>query len=109
MKNIKNISLVLVIGFAIAITVISCKSKTTVLDINGERFKGELIFAEDFNNGLEQWQVEQMPKGTVEIKNSKLEIDDVSGCTVWLKEKFSGPIMIEYDVFVIQDVLYASC
>ncbi len=81
----------------------ACSSKKSTLTIKGETLKTELIFQENFDNGLENWQVEQMPKGTVEVKNSKLEIDDVAGCTVWLNEKFEGSIMIEYDVFIIQN------
>lgn len=80
----------------------SCVSSDKVLEVNGVKMNGKLIYKEDFEEDLENWQVEQMPKGTVEVKNSKLEIDDVSGCTVWLKEKFNGPIMIEYDVELIQ-------
>lgn len=65
--------------------------------------KGQLIYEEDFDGDLTDWQVEQMPNGIVEIKSGKLEITDASGCTVWLKEKFEGPIMIEYDVNIIEN------
>ncbi|MCG1037425.1 DUF6250 domain-containing protein [Polaribacter sargassicola] len=81
----------------------ACSSSNKSVTIKGEDLKKELIFEEDFNNGLTNWQIEQMPKGTVKILDSKLEIDDVAGCTVWLKEKFSGSIQIEYDVFLIQN------
>ncbi|MBP0904005.1 DUF6250 domain-containing protein [Mariniflexile gromovii] len=81
----------------------ACSSKESTVNIKGETLKTELIFQENFDNGLENWIVEQMPKGTVEVKNSKLEIDDVAGCTVWLNKKFEGPIMIEYDVFMIKN------
>ncbi|CAH8281441.1 hypothetical protein EV196_104291 [Mariniflexile fucanivorans] len=81
----------------------ACSSKKSTVSIKGETLKTELIFQENFDNGLDNWVVEQMPKGTVEVKNSKLEIDDVSGCTVWLNKKFEGPIMIEYDVFMIKN------
>ena len=81
----------------------ACSVKKSTVNIKGETLKTELIYQENFDNSLENWQVEQMPGGTVEIKNSKLEINDVKGCTVWLKEKFQGSIMIEYDVFIIQD------
>jgi len=81
----------------------SCFNVNKTVEIKGRTYDSKLIFKDNFDKGLENWQVEQMPKGTVDVKNSKLEIDDVSGCTVWLKEKFEGPIVIEYDVFVIQD------
>ena len=89
--------------FVFALGLVSCGNTSKTIEVGGETYQGELIFKEDFDKGLENWKVEQMPKGTVEVKNSKLEIDDVSGCTVWLTEKFEGPIVIEYDVFVIQN------
>ena len=82
---------------------IACSSNKRLVNIKGETLKTELIYQENFDNGLGNWQIEQMQGGTVEIKNNKLEINDVKGCTVWLKEKFQGSIMIEYDVFIIQD------
>ncbi|WP_139327619.1 DUF6250 domain-containing protein [Zobellia uliginosa] len=62
-----------------------------------------LIFLDSFQLGLGNWQVEQMPKGRVEQKNGKMEITDVSGCTIWLKKKLEGPIMITYDAYVIDE------
>lgn len=81
----------------------SCFNVNKTVEIKGKTYDSELIFKDNFDKGLGNWKVEQMPQGTVDVKNSKLEIDDVSGCTVWLKKKFEGPIVIEYDVFVIQD------
>ncbi|GAA3650016.1 DUF6250 domain-containing protein [Flavivirga jejuensis] len=81
----------------------ACSSKKGIVNIKEDTLKTELIYQENFDTGLEDWQVEQMPKGTVEVKNSKLEINDVAGCTVWLKEKFEGAIMITYDVYIIQN------
>ncbi|WP_373942918.1 DUF6250 domain-containing protein [Polaribacter sejongensis] len=71
--------------------------------VKGEKLQKKLIFEENFTDALINWKVEQMPNGTVEVEDSKLVIDDVSGCTVWLKEKFSGSIQIEYDVFLIEN------
>lgn len=81
----------------------SCFNVNKTVEIKGKTYDSELIFKDNFDKGLGNWKVEQMPQGTVDVKNSKLEIDDVTGCTVWLKKKFEGPIVIEYDVFVIQD------
>lgn len=61
----------------------------------------KMIYENNFDNGLDDWKVEQMPKGKVAVANSKLEITDVSGCTVWLKQEFSGSIVVTYDVVVI--------
>ena len=105
MKNFKYNKKRLSVGLvALALfAVVSCFNINKSIEIKGETFKTKLLFKENFDKGLDNWQVEQMPEGTVEVKNSKLEINDVSGCTVWLKQKFEGPIVIEYDVFVIQD------
>ncbi|WP_117882394.1 DUF6250 domain-containing protein [Aureibaculum luteum] len=81
----------------------SCNNDTKGIEIKGKTFATELVFEENFDNGMDNWVVEQMPKGSVAINKSKLEINDDSGCTVWLDHKFEGSIVIEYDVFIIQD------
>ncbi|CDF78756.1 conserved hypothetical protein containing farnes oic acid O-methyl transferase domain [Formosa agariphila KMM 3901] len=92
--------LLLAIGFLFT----SCEEKMETVKIHNEELQKELIFEDNFDSGLEQWNVEQGSEGrTVETNKSKLEIDDVAGCTVWLKEAFSGSIMIEYDVNLIKD------
>jgi hypothetical protein len=65
--------------------------------------KAKQIVSDDFDNGLEDWKVEQMPGGKVfQNENDKLEIEDAGGCTVWYKHKLNGPLMIEYDAYVIK-------
>ncbi|WP_282124529.1 DUF6250 domain-containing protein [Algibacter mikhailovii] len=81
----------------------SCSSKKSTVLIKESTYVTQLVYEENFDNGLDDWQVEQMPEGTVKIINDKLEINDVSGCTVWLKPKLKGSIVIEYDVFLIKD------
>lgn len=81
----------------------SCKSDNKSIEIKGEIYASTLIFRDDFDAGLANWKIEQMPNGTTAIKNGKLEINDVSGCTVWLDKKLEGSIVIEYDVFLIQN------
>lgn len=97
----KNLSILIALIFSVVFFT-SCKTKTETLTIDGVPTEATLIFEDNFDKGLNNWQVEQMPGGTVEINNDKLEIDDVEGCTIWLKENFGGPIVIEYDVFLIQ-------
>ncbi|MCL5129615.1 MULTISPECIES: DUF6250 domain-containing protein [unclassified Algibacter] len=95
---------ILVLTLTVSLLILnSCFNVNKSIEIKGKTYNSKLIFKENFDKGLENWQVEQMPEGTVEVKDSKLEINDVSGCTVWLKQKFNGPIVIEYDVFVIQN------
>lgn len=65
--------------------------------------KARLVYLDAFELGFQNWKVEQMPGGTVEVDNGKMEITDVSGCTVWLTKKLEGPIMISYDAYVIDE------
>ena len=64
--------------------------------------KGELLYQDDFDKDLSQWVVEQAPKGTTGLIDGKLDIDDAQGCTVWFKQKFTGPVLIEYEATMIQ-------
>ena len=61
-----------------------------------------LIYQNGFDGDLSGWLVEQMPGGSVRVSGSKLEIDDAQGCTVWLRQKLEGPIMIEYEALIIK-------
>ncbi|WP_341224507.1 DUF6250 domain-containing protein [uncultured Arcticibacterium sp.] len=90
-------------SIALFTVAVSCNVNTKQVIIKDKSYKSKLIFEDDFDKGLENWKVEQMPKGNTFVSNSKLEIDDVSGCTVWLNKKLEGAISIEYDVFIIQD------
>ena len=63
----------------------------------------QLIHEDDFSGDLSQWVVEQGPGGTTSIKEGMLDIEDAKGCTVWFKEKLSGPIMIEYDAVMVKE------
>jgi len=69
---------------------------------------GELLASDDFAGDLSQWVVEQTPHGTTRLHDGQLEIDDGAGpgekggCTVWFRQKFSGPVMIEYEATLIQ-------
>lgn len=61
-----------------------------------------VLHEDDFSKDLSQWVVEQMPGGTTTLQDGQLVINDAKGCTVWFKHKLAGPIMIEYDVTIIQ-------
>ncbi|MCM4150327.1 hypothetical protein DHD05_01885 [Arenibacter sp. N53] len=63
--------------------------------------KAKLLHKDNFKNGLDSWKVEQMPGGIVANTDGKLEITDVAGCTIWFKKQLEGPIMIQYDAYVI--------
>ena len=103
MQQLKHTILLFVQVTLLLIFVNGCATKTRVINLTeGENVSAKLIYQNDFNDLLD-WKVEQMPGGKADIINGKLEITDVSGCTIWNKNEFSGPIMIEYDVFIIKD------
>ncbi|WP_052823512.1 DUF6250 domain-containing protein [Neotamlana sedimentorum] len=103
MKNYKLpvIAALLTITF-FTVFVSGCQNDK-VFTINESEVEASLIYKNDFDGDLSDWQVEQMEGGVVELNNGKLEINDEKGCTVWLKEKFEGSIIIEYDVVIVQD------
>ena len=80
----------------------ACAQHTKEISLNPElTVKAVLIHEENFDTDLSDWQVEQMEDGKTLLKNQKLEIDDLAGCTIWLKKELKGPIMIEYDTYII--------
>jgi len=47
------------------------------------------------------WEVEQMPGGTVALRDGAVVIEDAAGCTVWWREKLTAPVEISYEVTVV--------
>jgi hypothetical protein len=68
----------------------------------------EILFQDDFSGDLSRWVVEQTPSGKTSLINGELDIDDApgaqdkGGCTVWFKEKISGPVRISYDATMVK-------
>jgi len=68
----------------------------------------EILFQDDFSGDLSRWVVEQTPSGKTQVIEGELDIDDApgaqdkGGCTVWFKEKISGPVRITYDATMVQ-------
>ena len=50
---------------------------------------------------LSLWAVEQMPGGTVTVRDGALEIADQGGCTLWWREPLAAPVTISYTVTVL--------
>ncbi|MGK9477831.1 exo-rhamnogalacturonan lyase family protein [Melioribacter sp. OK-6-Me] len=69
---------------------------------------GDLLYSDDFENGLNNWIVEtkKSPFSKVGIINGKLSIDVEYGTTIWFKEKLEGNLLIEYKRKVIVDKGY---
>lgn len=62
---------------------------------------GARIAQDDFKRGLSLWSVELEHGGTVRAVDGELTIDVPAGCTLWLKQKLDGPLLIEYDATLI--------
>lgn len=65
---------------------------------DGESTDFAIVHEERFDQGLQRWQVEQQPGGTVALRDGQMVIDDEEGCTVWFREKLQAPYIIEYTV-----------
>ncbi|HEX3358979.1 MAG TPA: DUF6250 domain-containing protein [Tepidisphaeraceae bacterium] len=61
-----------------------------------------MTIADDFGGDLKNWAVELEKEGDVEARDGSLSIDVPAGCTVWLKQMITGPVMIEYEATVLQ-------
>jgi hypothetical protein len=67
-----------------------------------------ILFQDDFSGDLSRWVVEQTPSGKTQVIEGEMDIDDApgthdkGGCTVWFKEKISGPVRITYDATMVQ-------
>ncbi len=61
-----------------------------------------LILKDDFDADLSNWVVElENDRGTVCIRDGRLDIDAPGGCTVWLRSKLTDPVVIEYEATVV--------
>jgi hypothetical protein len=79
----------------------ACKTVQKKVRINDHLVNCDLIAEDDFSGNLDNWIIEQIPGGTVNLIDGKMDINDSSGCTVWFNKKFEGNIMIEYNAIVI--------
>lgn len=92
------------VSFGLALLSVGCAGSQNTMVLNTSlSVQKELVFSDDFSNGIVDWKVEQVAGGTVKNVSGKLEIEDAKGCTVWFKKELSGPIMIEYDAYIIRN------
>ena len=100
MKHTIRLALCLLLLTTSALPGMSQTSPTTV-PADGRFRAGELLYADDFKEGLAQWRVEMEKPGTVSAKDGVLDIDVPAGVTVWFRHELDGPVMISYEVTVI--------
>ena len=67
------------------------------------KLNADLMYSEDFSEGMENWYPEIMPGGEVKVSDQAMEIDVPGGCTVWYLKKLNQPVMIEYEVVVLDE------
>lgn len=60
-----------------------------------------VLHEEKFDQNLDNWIIEQMEDGTVQIDNDALEISQGNGAVVWFKKKLEAPVTIQYEITVI--------
>jgi hypothetical protein len=60
------------------------------------RRRGRLLAHDDFCHGLGRWAVELEQGGTVTASHGVLEVDVPAGATVWFRQRFEGPYVLEY-------------
>lgn len=87
----------------LAVFLFSCLNHTpSHAEVELTYSRGELLYQNSLDDSS-NWVIEQMPGGSTTIENGVLEINDAKGCTVWFKEKLSGPIIIEYEATMIKN------
>ncbi|MFZ6765766.1 DUF6250 domain-containing protein [Undibacterium sp. Di26W] len=66
---------------------------------------GKLIYQDDFDTDLRQWQVESADTlhSNISVANHQLLIDAAAGVTVWFKQKLSGDILVRYTRRVVME------
>ncbi|HVU23114.1 MAG TPA: DUF6250 domain-containing protein [Opitutus sp.] len=64
--------------------------------------RGKLLVQDDFTGGLGQWRTELENGGSVTARDGTLDIDVPGGCTVWLRPKLSGPVLIQYEATAVK-------
>lgn len=64
--------------------------------------QGQVLFAEEFRDGLARWASELEKPGRVETRGGVLTIDVPAGCTLWFRPELRGAVMIQYEARMVQ-------
>ena len=62
---------------------------------------GPILTADDFST-LNHWHPELEAPGTVPVKDHILTLDVPKGCTLWLTDDLTGPLLIQYEARMIK-------
>jgi len=83
---------------------LACLAGAEPPHIEDERYTiGELLHEEDFADSPERWRPELEEGGAVEVSGGMLHIDVPRGATIWFTEKLEAPVMIVYEVTVVDE------
>jgi hypothetical protein len=74
--------------FTVVLLLWSCKNKN-------------IVHQDSFSGDLSNWVVEQMPNGVGDIENGQMHISQENGAVVWFKEKLPAPVVITYNVTMV--------
>jgi hypothetical protein len=100
---------IVVLGMLLfGLVIIGHAKKLKPLSLNDTlEVKAKLLYQPDFaKDSLSKWIpeiVDDSGRG-VFVNDGRMEVEVGCGCTVWFNEKLTGPVMIEYDVVVIDNV-----
>ncbi|MFV3128389.1 DUF6250 domain-containing protein [Niveispirillum sp. KHB5.9] len=62
---------------------------------------GEVLHADDFRAGLDNWLVQAHRPGTVTAADGILDIDVPAGTSLWFRRRLSGAIAIRYEALMV--------
>lgn len=64
---------------------------------------GDVLHADDFGVGLDQWILQAHRPGTVSASNGILDIDVPAGTSLWFRPRLSGPVAIRYEALMVAE------
>jgi hypothetical protein len=62
---------------------------------------GTLLYSDDFDAGLANWQIEAEKPGRIDAANGVLDIDVPAGVTLWFKPRLEGAVAIEFEATAV--------
>ena len=87
---------------SVALAAVPATEPATQTSLDDRFSVGEVLLSDDFDHDLSNWSTELQQGGVVGTRDAALVIDVPAGCTVWLKRRFAGPLMIQYEATVIR-------
>jgi hypothetical protein len=63
---------------------------------------GPEIASDEFEKDFAKWETELERGGSVRLSDGALEINVPGGCTVWFKQRFDAPVLIQYEATVVR-------